>query len=185
MSYRKYLLVALESVPELIRERTLADFDEVTTRITGFYLDAVEKLQARFQIQKFYCVHGSSRDGLQIWYDKRAAYIERGKILHSLTRLPERLEAVKDYISMPALPFYLFGAENILEVNSMDETDAYRKCRKAHKKSLRMGCILFPELLSGDGIHTLYAAPPRWKEYGGCHDDGLSESEGELRKCWK
>ena len=183
MSYRKYLTAALESVPETIRERALDDFDGITGQITGFYLDAVEKLQAYFQIKKFYCVHGEDRDALKIWYEKRAAYIERGKVLRSLTRLPEKLEPVKDYISMPALPFYLFDSRHILQVDSVDETDSYRKCKKAHKNAFQMGCILIPELLSGDGTHTLYAAPTRWKEYGGFHDDGLSERESQ--KYWK
>ena len=62
-----------------------------------------------------------------------------------------------------------------------DETDSYRKRKKAHKKAFQMGCILIPELLSGDGIHTLYTAPTRWKAYGCCHDEALPE--GELRKC--
>ena len=107
-----------------------------------------------------------NRAALETWYEKRALYIERGKVLRHLTRSPEKIESIKDYISMPALPFYLFGAENILEVNSVDETDSYRKCKKAHQKAVRMGCLLFPELLSGDGVHTLYCAPPQWKEYG-------------------
>ena len=166
MSYRKYLLYSLDYVSEDIRKRALEEFDAILNRIADLYLNAVEKLQARFQIKRFVCVHRRDPATLERWYDKRAAYIERGKVLRSLTRLPEKVEPIKDYISMPALPFYLFGANNILEVNSVDETDAFRKCRKAHKNALQMGCILFPELLSGDGVHTLYNAPPQWKEYG-------------------
>ncbi len=181
MSYRKYLDAALEFVPQSVRERAFADFDAISARITAFYLDAIDILQKRFQIKQFLCVHGGKRDALELWYEKRAAYIERGKVLRGLTRLPEKLEPVKDYISMPALPFYLLGAENILEVNSMDETDAFRKCRKAHRKTLRMGCVLYPELLSADGTHTLYSAPTRWKEYDS-RNTGLFE--GEL-PCWK
>ena len=176
MSYRKYLLAVLEFVPDAIREQALADFDEISARITAFYLDAIGALRKHFQIRQFFCVHGGNRDALELWYDRRAAYIERGKVLRSLTRLPEKLESVKDYISMPALPFYLFGVEHILEVNSMDETDSFRKCRKAHRKALQMGCILYPELLSADKTHTLYSAPTRWKEYGG-RNAGLSEGE--------
>ena len=176
MSYRKYLAAVLEFVPESVRERAFADFDAISARITAFYLDAIDALRKRFQIRQFLCVHGGNRDALELWYDRRAAYIERGKVLRGLTRLPEKLESVKDYISMPALPFYLFGVENILEVNSMDETDSFRKCRKAHRKALRMGCILYPELLSADGTHTLYSAPTRWKEYGGNNKE-LHEGE--------
>lgn len=166
MSYRKYLVAALESFPEELRTRTLSEFDEVSAQIARLYLDAIEELRTRFPVQSFLCVRAGNPDALKTWYEKRAPYIERGKVLRSLTRDPERIESVKDYVSMPALPFYLFGVENVLEVNSVDETDSYRKCKKAHKNVLRMGCILFPELLGGDGEHTLYNASLRWKEYG-------------------
>lgn len=166
MSYRKYLLYALDAIPENVRKQALEQFDEILNRIADMYLDVIGKLQARFQIARFACVHRRDPAALETWYDKRAPYIERGKVLRSLTRLPEKIEPIKDYISMPALPFYLFGAENILQVDSVDETDSYRKCKKAHKNALHMGCILIPELLSGDGVHTVYTAPLQWKEYG-------------------
>jgi hypothetical protein len=66
---------------------------------------------------------------------------------------------------MPALPYYVFGCEHILEVNSMDETDSYRKCRKAHKSVLTLSCILFPELLSSDGTNTIYCTTLEHKDY--------------------
>lgn len=165
MSYRKYLLYALETVSEDVRIRALEEFDGILDRIADIYLKIITKLQARFQIEQFACVHRRDPNTLKIWYDQRAAYIERGKVLRSLTRSPENLEPVKDYISMPALPFYLFGVNHILQVDSVDETDSFRKCRKAHKKAIQMGCILYPELLSGDGENTLYHAPLQWKEY--------------------
>ena len=166
MSYRKYLLYALDAVSEDIRKQALEDFDGILNRIADIYLETIAKLQARFQIGRFACVHRRDPSALKLWYEKRAPYIERGKVLRHLTRLPEKVESVKDYTSMPALPFYLFGANNILEVNSVYETDAFRKCQKAHKNALQMGCILIPELLSGDGVHTIYNAPLQWKEYG-------------------
>ena len=164
MSYRKYLVSALEPVSDELRDGALEAFDRILDGIADLYLKAIAELQAQFQIEPFICVHRRDRESLNVWYDKRAAYIERGKVLRSLTRLPERVEPIKDYISMPALPFYLFGASNILQVDSADETDSYRKCKKAHKNALRMGCILIPELLSGDGVHTVYNAPLQWKE---------------------
>ena len=167
MSYRKYLLYALDTVSEDIRKQALEEFDGILNRIADIYLETVAKLQARFRIGRFACVHRRDPAALKLWYEKRAPYIERGKVLHSLTHLPEKLEPIKDYISMPALPFYLFGETNLLQVDSVDETDSYRKCRRAHKNATQMGCILIPELLSGDGGHTIYNAPLQWKEYGG------------------
>lgn len=166
MSYRKYLLAILEFVPECVRIQTLEEFDLLSAKITTFYLDIIEKLQKQFQIEQFCCVHGGSQKELEVWYEKRTPYIERGKVLHSLTRLPEKLEPIKDYISMPALPFYLFDAKFILQVDSMDETDSYRKCKKAHKKAFQMGCIMLPELLSNDNTYTFYNTHKEWKDFG-------------------
>lgn len=117
MSYRKYLLYSLDCVSEDIRKRTLKEFDEILNQTADLYLHAIAKLQRRFQIERFACVHRRDTAALEAWYSRRTPYIERGKTLHHLTRVPEKLEAVKDYFSMPALPFYLFGTENVLEVN--------------------------------------------------------------------
>lgn len=166
MSYRKYLEHALDTVPEGVRKRTLEKLDEVLNQIADLYLNAIAELQARFQIERFACVHRRDPEIMETWHEKRVPYIERRKILRHITRNPEKLESIKDYISMPALPLYLFGARNILEVNIMTEADSYRKCKAAHGEAVRMGCFLFPELFSGDGIHMFYFAPLQWKEYG-------------------
>ncbi|MBR0280036.1 MAG: hypothetical protein IJQ81_00415 [Oscillibacter sp.] len=176
MSYCKYLLSVLEFVPEELRAQTLAEFDAVSDCITNFFLKAIDALQSHWRIEHFLCVHKRNAAAVETWYRDRAPYIERHKLLRHLTRFPEKMESVKDYVSMPALPFYLFGAENILEVNNMTEMDSYRKCKAAHRNALRMGCILFPELFSGDGIHLFYFAPPQWKAYDH-YDNGLSEGE--------
>lgn len=167
MSYRKFLLAILDFVPEGIREQTLADFDAICTRITGYYLTAIQNLREQYQIERFLCVHNGSGEELERWYEKRAPFIERNRVLHSLKRRLGRLEPNKDYISMPALPYYLTNTNHILQVDSVYETDTYRKCRNAHRNCLQMGCILFPYLLSGDGVHTFYHAPLKWKEFGG------------------
>ena len=166
MSYRKYLLYSLDAVSEDIRNQALEEFDGILDRISDIYLRIIGDLQARFQIRQFACVHRRDPASLGMWYEKRTDYIERKKILRNLTRLPEKIEPIKDYISMPALPFYLFGSNRILEVNSVDETDSYRKCKSAHKNVVQMGCILYPELLSGDGVRTYYHTTLQWKEYG-------------------
>lgn len=166
MSYRKYLVAALETVSAEIREKALADFDEILKNIVGFYLREIDALQNHFQIKNFACLHLGTVDWLNIWYEKRVKYIEKIKFLKSLTRRKESLESIKDYVTMPALPFYLFGSEYILQVDSVDETDSYRKCKKQHKSAFKMGCILTPELLSKNDVDTVYNAPLEFKNYG-------------------
>ena len=166
MSYRKYLVASLETVSEEIRQKALADFDEILKNIVGLYLHEIDDLQRHFQIKNFACLHLGTVDWLNVWYEKRVQYIEKVKFLKSLTRRLESLESIKDYVSMPALPFYLFGSKYILQVDSVDETDSYRKCKKQHKSAFKMGCILTPELLSKNDVDTVYNAPLAFKNYG-------------------
>ncbi|MBQ6321612.1 MAG: hypothetical protein IJI24_01950, partial [Lachnospiraceae bacterium] len=165
MSYRKYLDYAIEALPETLREKVRMDFHEILYGISDMYLKLIEELQNRFRIGRLAVVHERNEAYVRIFENARRPFIERKKILHGLTRNDSKLEAIKDYISMPALPYYLFGSRTILEVNSMDETDSYRKCKRAHKETLELGCLLFPELLSRDQEHTLYCAPLSFKDY--------------------
>jgi hypothetical protein len=111
-------------------------------------------------------MHSRDRSVMERFEEARKPYIERNKILRNLTDNQVRLEAIKDYISMPALPLYVYGAKMILEVNSVVEIDSYRKCRKAHKGAAEFCCILFSEMLSADGENVNYTAPVKYKEYG-------------------
>ena len=171
MSYRKYLEAAAAPLPRDIRETALRDFDTILYAISDMYLRLIDELQARFALRRFACVHGRDTALISRFMEGRTPFIERNKILRRLTFNPAKLESIKDYISMPALPYYLHGSKFILEINSMDETDSFRKCRAAHKGVLELGCILFPELLSGDGEHTLYCAPIEHKAYENYPDE--------------
>ncbi|MBO7676539.1 MAG: hypothetical protein J6S49_03385 [Erysipelotrichaceae bacterium] len=166
MSYRKYLLYISKSLDEKMAEKVMKEFDEILYGISDMYIELIDKLKEKFRIKKFAFVHGRDEEMMKLYEEKRAPFIERNKILKSLTSNDAKLESIKDYISMPALPYYIFGSENILEVNSMDETDSYRKCRKAHKSVLSLSCILFPELLSRDGENTIYCTDLEYKDYG-------------------
>ena len=166
MSYRKYLVATLETVSNEIRTKALADFDEILSNVDRFYLNEIDELQRHFRIKEFACLHLGTADWLNIWYEKRARYVEKQKSLKKLTRRAEHLESVKDYVSMPALPFYLFDSKYILEVNSVEETDSYRKCKRQHKSAFKLGCILLPELLGKNNTDIVYDAPLEFKNYG-------------------
>ena len=156
----------------------MKDFNQIIRKIDGYYIELIDKLQEEFQIGQFQCVYDGNTTALEKWYTDRVSYIERGKVLNSLTRLPEKLDAIKDYISMPGLPYHLFGSELILMVNSMYETDSYRKCKKAYRRAFQMGSILYPELLSEDGVNIIYDAPTKYKKYGN-YEKLTSEYHGD------
>lgn len=166
MSYRKYLKAVLAELPEDIREQALSQFRQVEYEISDQYLELIQQMQSSYPGVFCQVVHDRDQELCSKFYQGREPFVERNKILRTLTAIPERMEPVKDYVSMPALPYYLWGITNVIEVDSMDEADSFRKCRKAHKGTLTLACVLFPELLSKDRIHTIFDAPEDRKEYG-------------------
>lgn len=165
-SYMKYLEAVLRETDRKVRMAAMEEFREQAHRITDLYLDIIDRMKKIYRDIRCEVVHDRETELCRKFYEARRPYIERNRVLRSLTGIPEKLESIKDYVSMPALPYYLFEINNIVEVDSMDETDSFRKCRKAHKGTLNLSCILFPELLSGDSVHTIFNAPFNRKEYG-------------------
>ena len=165
-SYMKYLNAVLNNVDKKVKIAAMEEFREQAHKITDLYLELISRMQKLHNGIRCEVVHDREKGLCRKFYESRSPYIERNKVLRSLTGIPEKLESIKDYVSMPALPFYLFGINNVVEVDSMDETDSFRKCRKAHKGKLNLSCILFPELLAEDSVHTIFNAPFSRKEYG-------------------
>ena len=166
LSYIKYLDAVLQPVEQRVRQEALAEFQSVSHAICDLYLDVIDRMRTQYPNTPCDVVHDRDRALCARYYAARAPFMERQRTLRTLTGIPEKLESVKDYVSMPALPYYLYGIEHVVEVDSMDETDSFRKCRKAHKGKLNLSCILFPELLAKDKIHTIFDAPRQEKEYG-------------------
>lgn len=166
MSYIKYLEAVLKDVDEKVKYEALEQFKQVEYEISDLYLNLIERMRALYTSVQCEVIHAREQELCQRYYKARMPYIERNRIIRNLTGIPEKLEAIKDYVSMPALPYYLYGIQNVIEVDSMDETDSFRKCKKAHKGDLTLSCILFPELLSKDKVNTIFNAPWDRKEYG-------------------
>lgn len=165
MSYAKYLSAVISELPEDKKEEILKDFRKVSWRISDLYIDMIHSLEDCYPDVKCLIVHERDTELCERFFRERVPHIERNKILRMITAMPNRKESVKDYISMPALPFYLLGITDILEIDSVDETDSYRKCARAHKGILNLSCILYPEKLSADGRNTVYHAEQEYKDY--------------------
>lgn len=165
-SYMKYLDAVLQNTDDGVRRNAMEEFRKEAHKITDLYLELIQEMQGRYHGMRCEVVHDRATELCERFYRERAPYIERHKVLRILTGIPEKLESIKDYVSMPALPYYLFGIPNVVQVDSMNETDSYRKCKMAHKGVLTLACLLFPELLSSDSVHTIFDAPFDRKEYG-------------------
>ena len=165
MSYSKYLSAVIGNLDDVLRKKIMDDFHKVSWRISDLYIDLIHQMEKTYPEVSCVIVHERNQEICNKFYTGRQSYIERNKILRLITSMPNRKESVKDYISMPALPYYLLGIKDILEIDSVDETDSYRKCAKAHKGVINLNCILYPERLSTDGKNTIYQTDQDYKEY--------------------
>lgn len=165
MSYGKYLRAVTEVLPEPVATQAREAFAGIAHRIAGLYIAEAEKIAADHPDVAWCAVHEQDAALCQRYYEARAPYIERHKILRNMTNIPEKLESIKDYISMPALPLYLYGITDVLQVDSLDEIDSFRRCRRAHRRDMNLACMLYPERLSADGEHTIFQACRAYKEY--------------------
>lgn len=165
MSYSKYLSAVIRNLNSAQRQEIMNDFHKVSWRISDLYIDLIHQIEKVYPKVKCIIVHERAQELCDRFYAGRQPYIEKNKILRMITNMPNRKESVKDYVSMPALPYYLLGIKDILEIDSVDETDSFRKCAKVHKGVINLSCILYPERLSRDGKNTIYQTERKYKEY--------------------
>lgn len=165
MSYGKYMTAITEPLAPEVAQAARSAFDEVTSAIAQLYIQLTEQIGGQYPDVTYSIVHGGDTALCERYYEARAPHIERHKILRNITNVPGKLESIKDYISMPALPYYLYGITDILQVDSLDEVDSYRKCLRAHRSVLKLACLLYPERLSADGVNTIFQTTQAYKEY--------------------
>lgn len=164
MSYIKYLTNIIEPLPEKVRREALEKFRREAFAIGDMYLELIEKLKYMYPAVETAVIHERDTGMCRIFYEKRAPFLTETTI-RRLTGIQGKNDAIQDYITMPALPYYLWGITDIIQIDSLDETDSYRKCAKLHKGVLKLYGMLYPERLSGDGENTIFYAPMEYKEY--------------------
>ena len=134
-------------------------------RITDLFLDVIEMLKKRYPDLEVLVLHERDRELCDLFYQRRAPYLSNTSYMEKLTSVGGKKDAVVDYITMLALPYYFFGTKNVIQLDSLDETDSGRKCQKIHGKDLVLDSILYPEILSRDGINTIYNTDIAHKDY--------------------
>lgn len=165
LSYLKYAASDLAGLPEEWKEEKLKEFAKECYKITDLYLEVIEAFGRQYPDVEYTVLHHRNQKLCQHFYEKRAPYIKNSSYMRKLTTVSNKKESVVDYITMLALPYYVYGTKYVLQLDSVDETDSGRKCAKIHKKDIKLTQILYPEYLSDDGKNTIYNAPLEYKEY--------------------
>ena len=165
ISYLKYLYTVLKPMGEEFRQRVVLNFRKITRNIADMYLDMIEDLRKRYPKVEVCVLHERDEALCEEFYRKREVFFNKSGLIQHMTAKREKTDAIFDYISMLALPFYIWGTPQVIQIDNLDETDSYRKCKKVHKDAFSLSSILYPERLSADGEHTIFTAPLEYKEY--------------------
>ena len=165
ISYFKYAASDLKGLPEQLKKKSMEAFRKECYVISDMYLRLIEKIAEQFPEVEYCVLHDRDEKLVKLFYEKRKPYVENSSYLQKITNISGKKDSVIDYITMLALPYYVYGTKTVIQLDSVDETDSGRKCNKIHKGDIRLCQILYPEYLSPDMEHTIYNAPLDFKEY--------------------
>ncbi|MDR1884836.1 MAG: hypothetical protein LBQ56_01080 [Synergistaceae bacterium] len=169
VAYMKYIDAIASSAAPDVRESARRDFAAEMRLVSKLFLDAIQGLERRLSPPRLEVLHAGNASALEAFYSGRKKYYDRfislNQGLAPITRYADMIESATDYIFYPALPFYLWGIGNIIQVDSISETDSLRKCAKAHGADITLFGVLYPEMLDKTGSRATSMAPASDKEY--------------------
>lgn len=165
MSYFKYMENSLEGLETELRENAMQEFKKECYAVTDLYLQIIEQVAAEYPEIEYRVLHHRDESFCKMFYEKRQKYIQGSSYMRKITDKDKKKEAVVDYITMLALPYYVYGTRYVIQVDSVDETDSGRKCNKIHGADMELIQLLYPEYLSSDGRHTIYNTSIEHKNY--------------------
>jgi hypothetical protein len=168
-AYMKYIDAITSFIAPPIRDSAMGDFRVEMRRVSTLFLDAIEELGRRLRPPKLVVLHDGDEGTMKAFYGGRKRYYDKfvsaTQGLEAITSEADRIESVTDYIFYPALPFYLWGIENVIQVDSLNEADSLRKCVSAHGRSVSIFGILYPEMLDKSASRVMSMADVNDKEY--------------------
>lgn len=165
-SYAKYLDSMMEPLSIELRVKARKEFRKVAAPIIKMYRELFDALKKKYpNVKDALIMTGEDRGLLSKYYAARAPFVEKPSTRRIISGIQEKIESVKDYITLPALPFYFMGIKNVLEVDYIGETDSFWKCRKMHKGQMNLSALLYPIKISADGWRSIFSTDLQYKEY--------------------
>ncbi|MCR5723939.1 MAG: hypothetical protein K6G80_02485 [Treponema sp.] len=164
-SYEKYITAMFASLPESVQRLAHERFREIAHPIIALYRELFDFFKSRYPSVQCVMMTGEDAELLELYYKKREPFVEKPSVKRGISSIPEKFESVKDYITLPALPFYLLGVQHVLEVDYLGEADSFIKCRRMHKGEMQLSALLYPIKMSADGWRNVFQTELQYKEF--------------------
>lgn len=165
ISYLKYLSTVIAPLDDAMKSQILEEFRKEVHKIADMYLKRIGEMKEKYPDVEVRVLHDRDKEACKTFYAGREKFFMNSGLIRRLTAKREKADVVFDYISMLALPYYFWKTPQVIQVDNLDETDSYRKCRKIHKGAFDLSAILYPEKLSANGEQTIFNAPLSFKRY--------------------
>lgn len=168
MSYRKYLESVAENLRHDVRIRAVERFSLITGKIADMHIELFYELLQKYKIRRYLLLHERNKEALDFFYNSRRRFFNDSRFARRKAGFSAKTgknESVCDYISVLAAPYYFWGTKHIIQCDVTDETDSMSKCAKIHKNEFVLAGIMYPEILSKNGVDVIFNAPEEYKIY--------------------
>jgi len=169
-SYEKTFLNAFSALPEAVFAPLAEEYHRQVRRVRALLLRLIQAMRKRFRYDNLAVLHGGDEELVRIFSEGRDRHIgaftaRRAYARRGITNRETAREAIRDYICMPAMPYYLWGVRDVIEVNRIEEWPSMPKCRRMHRPGMTLHTLLYPQRVSRNGATTSFFADRRHKEY--------------------
>jgi hypothetical protein len=168
MSYRKFLESVAENLNPAVRNKAVEDFTAITEKIADMHIALFYKLLDKYSLRRFILLHERNKKDLDFFYTKREEFFKDSRFARRKAGFSAKTgknESVYDYISLLASPYYFWGTKHIIQCDVVDETDSMAKCAKIHRNEFVLAGIMYPEILSKNGVDVIFNASKEHKIY--------------------
>ncbi len=169
-SYEKTFLNVFTALPEAIFAPLAEEYHRQVRRVRALILRLIHGMQKRYRYENVAILHGGDEELVRIFSEGRDRHIDaftarRAYARRGITNREMARDAIRDYICMPAMPYYLWGVRDVIEVNRVEEWPSMPKCRRMHRPGMTLHTLLYPQRVSLNGCTTSFFADRYHKEY--------------------
>lgn len=139
-AYRKFFTTVVNPLKNC--EKIMKNFNFILDSIVNEFLDLIKNINSMLKLKQFDMFHSRNRKLLDIFYKNR---VHVAYSLNNVTNHMIKKDAIIDYVCLPALPYFLWGANNILEINNLMEFESLKKTIITFPES-NFAALSFPEI---------------------------------------
>ncbi len=164
MSYDKTFITLFSGLDDKIYNPFHEQFLSECRRMTDLSINLIRRLAQESAVKDYDIFYSGNEELCRIFHEKRTPFLDR-YAKKFLTRRNGMMDALADYICMPAMPLYRYGIRDVIEVNRLEECPSIEKCRRIHRSALNLCDILYTQKPGLNGKTAGFYADMNHKEY--------------------